>query len=237
MVTLDTFDSPEKLELVLALSTSMSTSSSCNFSSDSATVLTGINKVSASAAKGEVSSVLVLEANAEFGLLVTGLDEGRDDVERGDDEGMKDFRPCADGDTDGDEDSVGGAEVGNGLELGCDPVGEEVGWDDGTIAREGLSLGEYDACSDGVDVGRNEYDGVAVGMIDGFNEVISDGLELSSCDSVAVAVGWYVGLNVGLNVSGMNNGDLVGMKLDADNGAESAVLSYSHDKCGGGSSL
>jgi len=42
-------------------------------------------------------------------------------------------------------------------------------------------------------VGRNEYDGAEVGVIDGFNEVISDGLELGSCDSFAVAVGWDVG--------------------------------------------
>mmetsp|Transcript_19036 Transcript_19036/g.39067 ORF Transcript_19036/g.39067 Transcript_19036/m.39067 type:complete len:119 (+) Transcript_19036:406-762(+) len=118
MVTLDNLDLPEKLELVLALSTSISTSPSYILSSGSATVLTGINKVSASAAEGEVSSVFVLEANAEFGPLVAGLEEGRDDSGSGDDVGMNDFRPYADGDTDGDEDSIGGAEVGNGLELG-----------------------------------------------------------------------------------------------------------------------
>ncbi len=174
---------------------------------------------------------------------------------------MDDFLPCADGDgaTDGNDDRVGAADVGNGLKLGgVDTVGGEVGWDDGTIAREGLSLGECDACSDGVDVGGNECDGVEVGVLDGFGEIGMDGLELGSCDCFVVAVGRYVGsLNdgsivspcegilvdpingdlVGGNVSDVNDGDHVGIRLDADIGAESSVLSVSHDKCDGGSSL
>ncbi len=73
MVTADTLDCRVQLELVLALLTSSSTSPSNDFSSGSATVETGINSESASSSE--------FEGSAEFGLMVTGFEEGCTDGE------------------------------------------------------------------------------------------------------------------------------------------------------------